>query len=227
MKKLTIIGIIGFGLFATQITEAQGTLTYLSNLGQTSTGNNPVGSNSWLAAGFFTGTNVNGYILNSVQLGMADASGSPSGFTVMLYSAISGLGTNPGNNLDTLNGSLSPVSGGIFTYTSTDNLTLSPNTEYFIVLTAGTAVANGAYEWNFMNTSSYNPVDNWLATVTLSSNNGSSSWTRLGTNPNFDYSGFALNAIPAPEPSPSWLLLLGSGIFIYVRRTFQRHNKTS
>jgi hypothetical protein len=58
---------------------------YLSNLGQSSTGSLAVGSDSWLAASFGTGTNEGGYELNSIQLAMTDASGNPSGFTVMIY----------------------------------------------------------------------------------------------------------------------------------------------
>jgi hypothetical protein len=85
---------------------------------------------------------------------MADASGNPSGFTVMLYSAIGNLAVLPGSSLGTLSGSTDPATGGIYTYTAPSNLTLSSTTLYFIVLTAGTAVANGAYTWS---ESSYPP----------------------------------------------------------------------
>jgi hypothetical protein len=44
-------------------------------------GSPSVASDSWLAAEFGTGTDASGYVLNSVQLGMTDASGNPSGFT--------------------------------------------------------------------------------------------------------------------------------------------------
>jgi len=147
MKRIVIGGVIVFavGLFAPRIATAQGTVTYLSNLGQASAGSLAVGSDSWLAASFITGTNASGYSLNSIQLAMTDASGNPSGFTAMLYSAIGVTGVFPGSSLGTLNGSLNPVSGGIFTYTPASNPTLLPSTGYFIVLTAGTAIANGAY----------------------------------------------------------------------------------
>jgi hypothetical protein len=83
MKRIIIGGIMAFvvGLVAPKIATAQGTTTFLSNLGQTSAGDNPAGSDSWLAAGFYTGNDVNGYVPNSIQLGMADASGNPAGFT--------------------------------------------------------------------------------------------------------------------------------------------------
>ena len=217
MKKLIIMFVVT--LLASRLVQAQGTI-YLSNLGQTSAGSNPVGNNSWLAAGFFTGPNAGGYTLNSVQLGMTDASGSPSGFTVMLYARSGNITTIvPGNSLGTLNGSTDPSTSGVYTYTAS-GLTLSPSTHYYIVLTAGTAVANGAYDWSFMNTFSYNPDDSWEGSVTLGSNNGSS-WAWLGGNsPQFDYSQFALNATAIPEPSVLSLFGLGGLGFIWHRRRF-------
>jgi len=218
MKKLIVGCAIALAsILALQILQAQGT-TYLSNLGQPSDGSNAVGSDSWLAAAFYTGTNASGYTLNSIQLGMADASGNPSGFTVMLYSAFNGPGIEPGISLGTLEGSLNPVTGGIFTYTPVSNLTLSPITYYFIVLTAGTTVANGAYELEYAYTSSYNPSGRWLGVVTSSSSSGSSPWIRLGANPQYDFSKFAVNATDIPEPSSEILLGLGVLGFLWHRR---------
>jgi hypothetical protein len=193
------------------MTQAQGTLTYLSNLGQTSIGNNPVGSNSWLAAGFITGYNTEGYVLNSVQLEMTGASGNPSGFRVMVY--IQNLfAIVPGNIVGTLAGSTDQAIGGFYTYTPTSNIILYPNIYYFIVITAGTAVANG----------SYNPSGDWGGGIghVATSGNGSS-W--FGTPAG--YAQFAITATPIPEPSPSLLLLLGSGVFIYIRR-IKKHSRT-
>ncbi len=56
-------------------TQAQGTL-YLSSLSQTYTGAKAVGSDSWLTELFVTGSNPGGYTLDSIRLGMADASGN-------------------------------------------------------------------------------------------------------------------------------------------------------
>src|ERR1700689_5374241 len=124
MKKIIFSGIIVLTviLFAPQISIAQGTMTYLSNLGQPSSGSEPVGSDAWLAMGFGTGNNASGYLLNSIQLGMTDASGSPSGFTVMLY-AKSGnpAAVLPGSSLGTLDGSLSPTTSGTYIYTPSTN----------------------------------------------------------------------------------------------------------
>jgi hypothetical protein len=221
MRRLIIIGAIALAvaLLAPQIATAQGTTTFLSNLGQTPTGSNPVGSDSWLAAGFFTGNNAEGYVLNSIQLGMADDSGNPSGFTVMVYAQSSSpSAVLPGSSLGTLIGSTDPANSGTYTYTAPSDLSLSPNTPYFIVITAGTTVANGAFEWSFTSTFSYQPADSWAASVTYSSINGSqSSWGRLGSNPNYDYSLFALNATPAPEPGVIGLFALG-GLLVGFQR---------
>jgi hypothetical protein len=216
MKKLIVV--LAVALLAAQMTQAQGT-TYLSNLGQSSTGSAAVGSDSWLAAPFETGNDASGYLLNSIQLGMTDASGNPSNFTVMVYSAVIGGAVLPGTSLDTLNGSLNPVTAGTYTYNASSSLTLSANTPYFIVLTAGTAVANGAYE---LSDSTYPPSSSsgWRGdNGVLNSSDGISGWSPT---PYLGIAQFAINATTVPEPSPSFLLLLGSGVFIYVRRAFRR-----
>ena len=175
MKRLITSGTIALavGLSAPQFAQAQGTL-YISSLGLSSTGGSSVGNDSWLAADFWTGNNPGGYLLNSVQLALTPASGNPSGVMAMIYNNRA-YPSAPilGSSLGTLNGSLDPVTAGVYTYSPASNLTLSPSTAYFIVLTAGTAVANGAYEWSF--TSTYAPVSSggWYAgTALLSSSDG-------------------------------------------------------
>jgi|SRR5665213_1426781 len=207
MKTLIII-IIAASFFVTKIACAQG-IVYLSNLGQVSNGSDPVGNNSWLAAEFRTGADVDGYQLDSIQLAMTTASGNPSGFTAMLYSSISLAATLPGSSLGRLNGSLNPTTGGIFTYTPASSLTLSPRTDYFIVLTGNTAIATGAYEWNVTGTPSIG-LDGWGGNTSLCYSSDGSSWSFLsGT-----LAQFALSATPVPEPSAFGLLGLGSLLFI-------------
>lgn len=128
MRKIISV-FLTIGWFVPGFVYAQGTL-YLSNLGVPSGGSNAIGSDSWLAAPFLTGTNSGGYDLNSIQLLMDAASGSPSGFRVSLYSDNSSSGS-PESSLGSLSGS-DPASGGIFTYT-TSGLSLSPSTWYYKV----------------------------------------------------------------------------------------------
>jgi hypothetical protein len=218
MKRIIINGFMAFALalMAPQIAQAQGTITYVSNLGQPSSGSFSVGSDSWFEAEFITGTNAGGYLLDSVQLAMTEASGNPSGFTVMLY----GRSTNvfaifPGSSLGTLNGSLNPVTGGIYTYTPTSSLALSPRTGYFIVLTAGTAVANGAYQWSVTSTPTpgYNEY-HWAGGIRSAHSSDGLNWLYTsGT-----YGQFAINATGVPEPGVLSLFVLGGLGFLWHRR---------
>jgi len=212
MIKTTIIST--FALLAPCIIQAQG-ITYLSNIDQGSTGSVALGSDFWRAAILEVGNNASGYILNSVQLTMADASGKPSDFTVMLYASDGNpSGAFPGNSIGTLNGSLSPVTGGIYTFFPASSITLLPRTEYYLVLTAGTPVANGAYDWSLAGTYSYNPSGGWgvandhgIIGTYLSSRNGLSWGANQGN------LQFAITATPVPEPSPEIVLGLG-GILV-------------
>ena len=216
MKKIMMSGVIAYAvvLLAPELVQAQGTMTYLSDLDQASSGSLAVGSDSWLAVGFNTGTNSSGDTLNSIQLRMADASGTPSGFTAMLYTAFNGQRPVPGSSLGTLDGSLNPTTAGIYTFTLASNLTLRG--QYFIVLTAGTTVANGAYEWSYAGANSYNPSGGWLSQGGV--------WTF--SNGSFDSpftftafpSQFAINATPIPEPGVLGLFGFGGLAFLWDRR---------
>ena len=215
MKNIIIM--FAVGLLAQQITQAQGTV-YLSNLGQASAGGFAVGSNSWLTAGFATGNNAEGYTLNSIQLAMTDATGNPNEFTVLLYAANgSPVTALPGTSLGTLIGSANPVTSGIFTYTAS-GLTLSSFTSYFIVLTAGTAVANGAYDWSYAGANSYNPIGGWSAGGSLGTSSDGLHWSwGAATGPQF-----AINATAIPEPGALSLFALGGLGFLWHRRK-ERH----
>ena len=223
MRKI-IINICVAALCAPLLVRAQGTI-YLSNLGQASAGSFAIGSNSWVAAGFETGANASGYLLNDIQLLMTDASGNPSNFTAMLYRPAAGGSSQvalPGISLVTLNGSLNPVNAGTYTYIPASSFTLSPNYEYYIVLTAATAIANGAYEWSYAGANSYNPSGGWSSPgqygdYWTSSNGSIPSWNSTANFPQF-----AIDATAIPEPSASWLLFLGSGVFYVCARHKRR-----
>ena len=201
-------------LLSPQATRAQGSTTYLSNLGQPSTGSVAVGSNSWVATTFRTGPNASGYALDSIQLGMANASGSPSGFTVMIY-AMSTAAPIPGNSLDTLEGSLDPASSGIYTYTPASSLILSSETYYYIVLTAGTATANGAFDWSYVNADSYNPSGGWTGFGGAIPSSNGLSWSG---GPSV-YPQYSIDAEAIPEPGTlSLFTLAGLGLLWHRRK---------
>jgi predicted secreted protein len=210
MKKTILIAIVlTVEVFASQTIRSQGTL-YVSNLEQTPTGSAAVASDAWLAQAFFTGTNSEGYILNSIQLPMNAASGSPSGFTVSLYS-LNGNNGYPESSLGSLSGS-DPTAGGLFTYTASD-LTLLPSTVYFVVLTAATPVADGYYSSSIVNTFTYSSENGWRITALLNSTDGSS-WALNRPN----QLQLAINATAVPEPATYALAGLGLAALSFWRR---------
>jgi hypothetical protein len=211
MKK-TIIGIYFVMIFvisATQTVLGQGSVTFLSNVDQNSAGGSAVGSDSWLAAGFVTGNNAGGYVLNSVELGMTDASGNPSDLTVMIYSRANFLGISPGANLGTLDGAASPATAGNYNYTPSSTIALSPGTDYFIVLTSMAAVADGAYNWSYAGANNYNPAGGWVSFGGGWTSGNGSSWNAATS----VLSQFAIDATAAPEPGAVGLLALGGLVF--------------
>lgn len=191
-----------------QSAPAQGTL-YVSNLGQTQTGSASIGSDSWLAQSFITGTNSAGYYLNSAQLLMGPASGSAGGFVVSLYSP---LGNDPGSSLGSLGGS-DPTAGGLFAYT-TSGIMLSPSALYYVVVTAATPTAIGAYNWGATFGPSSRSGDGWIIPGNYSGSSDGSSWQ---SSRQYTFQ-MAIYATPVPEPSTFALLLVGFGVLAWRRR---------
>lgn len=194
-------------LLASQTMRAQGT-TYVSNLGQTPTGSAAVASDAWIAQTFLTGSNSSGYVLNSIQLLMGTASGNPSSFTVSLYSKSGDPGRFqiPGDtpqSVGSLTGS-NPATGGLFTYT-TSGFLLSPSAWYFVVVTAATPVAQGAYNWSAVNSSTIGS-DGWKIDNSYFTSTNGSSWT---FHPRENVFQLGINATAVPEPSSLVFLCFG------------------
>ena len=214
MRKTTLVAIaLTTQLLFVQIAAAQGT-TYISNLGQPTIGSGNVGNDSWLAQPFTTGTNSAGYALNSVQLLMNAASGTPGGFTVSIYSS-PGNGA-PGTSLGGLTGS-DPAAGGPFSYTAS-GLTLSPSTYYFVLVTATTPIAGGAYKWSAADSFGRiitAPGDPWTIPDFYYSSANGLSWT---FNPRQNIFQFAINATSVPEPGVSAVLGFGGLYLLWFRR---------
>jgi len=161
-----------------QTVHAQGVL-YVSNLGQNPTGSAAVSSDSWVAQTIVTGSSSAGYVLNAVQLLMAPAWGTPSGFAVSLYSktgdphSLHIPGDSPQSNLADLSGP-DPAAGGIFNY-SASGLVLSPSTFYFVVVAAATPATSGAYIWSAADT--FTQSNGFTIDSSYFSSTNGSSWT--------------------------------------------------
>lgn len=200
--------LLGISIFLRVEAQAQGSTTFLSNLGQSPNAADSVGSDSWLATGFRTGSVANGYSLDSIQINLGDALGNPSGFTVMLYTS-SGVAVDPGSKLATLTGPVNPTASGTYSYTPSSSLTLLPTTFYFVVLTAGTSTANGAYEWDHAAANNYNPNGGWASLGGGWTSSNGTTWNDSSA----VFSQFAINATAAPEPGTWGLLALGVSFF--------------
>ncbi len=220
MRKTIISAIVAgvFGLLAPKMLPAQGTI-YLSNLEQSSVGSLAVGSNSWAAGIFYVGKNSGGYALNSVELAMNNTVGNPSGLQAMIYT-VGGGGFSILYSIGTLNGSLDPVAAGAYTFTPNAPITFAPSNAYAIVLTSGTAVADGAYEWSYGAANSYNPISGWYtllgnAAGAWTSGNGLMfSWVRDGN----AFPQFSIEATAVPEPGVLSLIALGGLHLVWRRR---------
>ena len=114
---------------AVTVPVAAGETALVSNMNQTTSGS----ANSILhdgAQAFTTGTNSFGYTLESVEISLT-VGGSP--FPAHTLSIWTESSNNPGSSLGTLTNP-DPVVNGVNTYTTTDGISLSANTTYFIVV---------------------------------------------------------------------------------------------
>jgi hypothetical protein len=202
--RLISITCLAMGTAMQPIAQAQG-VTVISNLDEPSTGSLAVGSDSWVDQVFsIVSSDPNTYSLNSIDLMMLPASGSPSGFDVSIYSSPLGSGGGPQTFLGSLAGSLDPANGGVYTFTAT-NIAIEADTFYHVVATSTTPIGQGAYYWSM-----------------VAGGKGSGTWTianAYGTSSDgITWEGhnregalqLAIYATVVPEPSTFALLGLGS-----------------
>jgi PEP-CTERM motif len=210
MKTLLRFFIL-LNVFALKTALAQGTL-YLSNLGQppNSLGTG-VGSSSWCAQSFNTGTFSDGYDLASIQLSLS-GSFAQNGNTLIAYLYTDNHGV-PGTSLTPLDG-LNPGSKAIYSYTA-DGVLLSSSTTYWIAVTStqpvSTVIPKNFYLWFTTTSSSYTASDDWSINAQnyVAISNDGTRWFKIQADPFL----FAVDATPVPEPAS--LAVLGIGIFIY------------
>jgi hypothetical protein len=201
MQKTIIVIVCLIGLLSLQTTQAQGVLC-ISNLGLPVTGSGSIGSNSWVAQTFVTGNNAGGYLLSSVQLLMNVPLGTPSGFTVSIYSKTgdphseSEPGDSPQVSIGSLTGS-EPTMAGIFSY-NTPGIVLSPSTFYFVVITAATSTNDGSYTWSA--TSGLTQSNRFTIDDEFFGSSDGSTWTWYPRQKTFQL-GLYASAVPPPNLS--------------------------
>jgi len=199
IEKLFAIWLGFIGVFIPQSKGyAQGTM-YISSLNYSTAGNLNVASNAWVSTWFQTGASPGGYTLDSIQLSMGAASGTPSSLRVMLWDF------RLAQSRLTLSG-FDPTSSGVFTFSGSD-FPLMPKTVYWFAVTSESPVSTGAFRWNYFSPSSIVPgIDSWRSGSYQTSPDGLN-WSRSD---NLGTLKFAVNATAVPEPSPLALFGLGS-----------------
>ncbi len=117
------------------------------------------------ATGFRTGSNGNGYTLRAITAEFRRISaGTVGGFRVALHAASGG--RPAANAAAVLSGNAPPITGGAHTYTcSGSGCNLSPNTDYFILITSTDTAERNFRSWQ----QTYSPNE-----TAVPSNNG---WT--------------------------------------------------
>jgi len=204
MKKLALaIGFMAVGI------NCQAAVI-VSNLSETTNGAQGVGTALfdpiWASNGFTVGSNAAGYDLNSVTVSMADKVGSPSNFTLSIYSDDGG---EPDALLETLVGDNNPATAGLYSYTST-GLALSANTSYFLLAkTDDVAGLSDIFEWETTSSQNQTSPDGWLIgdNGVLSTDLGNS-WFTEPDNKQM----FSIDATPSAVPVPAAVWLFGSGL---------------
>jgi hypothetical protein len=194
---------LAIGILLPLVAPAQGMLQ-VSNLNQSPTGSAAIGSDSWIAQNFaIRAPDANPYVLESIQLLMNPASGDPDEFSISIYSAPFGSFT-PQTHLGSLNGSMNPSTGGVYTYGSPGIVLLS-GFNYFVLVTAGTPVAEASYTWSAAN--SFTTDGSWyINNIYLSSPDGLN-WT-----PHIRSEVFQMAIYATVIPEPTTFTLLGLGL---------------
>ena len=195
MKKFIASVIYLAALLLPPTCHAQGNLTYLNNTSQSVEGSLAIGLDyGSIGMEFQTGSNVGGYLFNSLQLLFADATGSPSfpGLHVVILTDPFGA---PGMNVAVLDSSLDPVAPGFFNFSPQTSATLEANTLYWLVVSTTGGFLGSGYNLSYTTSTATSSPDGWALT-------GGMAFGQAG------YPIFSMNATAVPEPSTFVLIIL-------------------
>lgn len=192
-------------IFAAPSQAGPVSITAFSNpFSQVLTGNSTVSGSNWFTTGFTTGTSPDFLSLTAVKLSLATSGTTTSTNPIVrLFSGVS----NPTTQIATLTGSTlsSSLPSTVTFLPPTSPLALSPDTNYWVVLSAGGSDAYGWYATDEspdqQNGSGYSFVAGRRST------NAGSTWSNNGL---ATLSAVAIDVVSVPEPST--IMLAGLGI---------------
>lgn len=193
-------------LLVADLCRVEAQIPFLSNLVQPSLASHPISSNSWIAQPFFTAPSIVGFNLDSIQLLLGATLRNATGLSVAVYSG----SRKPQTPFGFLSGP-EPTSEGVYHF-SASGITLTPQTLYWIVLTAETPASAGNFTWERSSSQSYFSASGWTMGLSFFSSEDGSSWLQTTPYP----MQFALYASVIPEPSSFVLLSVGS-LFLITR----------
>lgn len=204
-------------------TYAFGQVT-VSNLGETLLVAEEIAPNRWLAGSFTTDAYSSSYQLASVTVNLYDVSGTPTGFSLRLFSDNSGA---PGTSLETLSGNNNPTTTGNYSYTSSGT-TLNSNSTYWIVASAATGAydpGSDFYYWGASDTNNQTTTGGptWLIgdVVSYSTNSGSS-WVTSSSTYDLKFSVSTAAAIPEPSTCAALFGACALGLVGYRRHRLKK-----
>ena len=156
------IRILFIWLFAVTISAA-GTVTIVSNLGQSATAAQSFGSafdTNMNVAGSFTTDNTPGALV-SISLHLYGSYHPFGGLGPAVISVNSDTGGQPGNLLATLSGVDYPTNVAVYTFTNTTSLALEPNTTYWVVAASPGSLSNASYSLGLVSSSALDAASFW------------------------------------------------------------------
>ncbi len=206
LLRSAVAAIVALAVSATVAQATPVSITAFSNpFGQVATTNTTISGSNWFATGFNTGTSPDFLSLTSVKLSIANSGTLPSSNPIIKL--FTGPGIDPATEIATLTGnSISSGSPVTATFTpSSSPLALSPNTNYWVVLSA---VAGDQYGWY---TTDENPsAQNGSGFSFVSgrrSTNAGSTWSNSVT---AGVAAVSVEVLAVPEPPA--IMLAGLGV---------------
>ena len=154
---------------------------------------------------------------SGITLSTVGSTGSASGFSVSLYTGISGSG--PTGLVTTLSGSSTPTTAGNYTYIATSLTPLLANATYWLAATAPTTPANTLFSFNSTASTAEDSgaLSGWsIGDIRYLTNDGGTSWFSQATSV-LQFS-VQYSAVPEPSTCAAFAGLAALGLALCCRR---------